>query len=395
MSESRDWIDCTIGEISKLSGGSAFKEIFQGHTNGEIPFIKVSDFNLSENHKYIIRANNWVSSETLKEMGAKVFPPGSVVFPKVGAALLSNRRRILSRPTALDNNLMAAIPNGCCSEYLYLALCKVDFSRFVQEGAVPSVNQEQVAIVELSLPPLPEQKKIAEILCAIDKAINKILEAIAKSETTLTGVFANLDLIASSGKTANLGEVASVQNGYAFQSSIFSEDPLGIPLIRISNISGGLVDASKSKRIPRPLVPSDEYKVNRGDILIAMSGATTGKMGKYRGDTFCLLNQRVGKFVFRPGSSSAAYVSQLLLSGFLESRILAKAAGGAQPNISGKGIEGIEIPYPDAADQEKYGSAIKELLRVNSTRRGLVEKYQHLKSALSSDLLSGRKRVSI
>ena len=125
-----------------------------------------------------------------------------------------------------------------------------------------------------------------------------------------------------------------------------------------------------------------------------MSGATTGKMGKYRGDTFCLLNQRVGKFVFRPGSSSAAYVSQLLLSGFLENRILAKAAGGAQPNISGKGIEGIEIPYPDAADQEKYGSAIKELLRFNSTRRGLVEKYQHLKSALSSDLLSGRKRVS-
>lgn len=172
MSESRDWISCTIGEISKLSGGSAFKEEFQGNTSGEIPFIKVSDFNLSENQKYIIRANNWVSAETIKGMGARVFPAGSVVFPKVGAALLSNRRRILSRPTALDNNLMAAIPNDCHSEYLHLALCQVDFSRFVQEGAVPSVNQEQVAGVELLLPSLPEQKKIAEILSGIDNDIH-------------------------------------------------------------------------------------------------------------------------------------------------------------------------------------------------------------------------------
>jgi len=258
-----------------------------------------------------------------------------------------------------------------------------------------NLKYESFAQIACVIPPLPEQKKIAEILSGIDKTINKILEVIAKAETTLTGVFANLDLIASSGKTATLGEVAMVQNGYAFQSSIFSEDPADIPLVRISNISGGGVNVSKSKRIPRTLVPSDEYKVNRGDILIAMSGATTGKIGKYQGDAFCLLNQRVGKFVFRPGSDSAAFATQLLLSGFLESRILAKAAGGAQPNISGKGIENIDIPFPGASDQEKYGSVIKELLQVNSRRRILVEKYQHLKASISSDLLSGRKRVSI
>ena len=126
-----------------------------------------------------------------------------------------------------------------------------------------------------------------------------------------------------------------------------------------------------------------------------MSGATTGKIGIYQGDTFCLLNQRVGKFVFRNGGNSSFYVSQLLLSGFLESSLLSKAAGGAQPNISGKGIEDIDIPFPDTENQEKYGNVIKELLRSNLKRKYLVEKYQHLKGALSSELLSGRKRVSI
>jgi type I restriction enzyme S subunit len=244
-------------------------------------------------------------------------------------------------------------------------------------------------------PPLPEQKKIAEILSGIDTAINKIATAIAKSDTALTGIFAELDLIAAAGKISTLGEIARVQNGYAFQSSIFTEDSAGIPLVRISNISGGLVDTSKSKRIPQTLAALGEYKVSRGDILIAMSGATTGKIGIYHGSSFCLLNQRVGKFVFRPGSKSIAYATQLLLSGFLESRILAKAAGGAQPNISGKGIEAIEIPFPDTAEQDKYAITIQEFLRVNAKRRILMEKYQHLKSALSSDLLSGRKRVSI
>ena len=150
----------------------------------------------------------------------------------------------------------------------------------------PAVNAGQVGELLVPIPSLPEQKKIAEILSGIDKLISKTLEVIAKSETTLTGLFANLDLIASSGKTASLGEVARVQNGYAFQSSIFTEDPADIPLVRISNISGGGVDISKSKRIPRELVPSNEYEVNRGDILIAMSGATTGKIGKYQGDAF-------------------------------------------------------------------------------------------------------------
>ena len=78
------------------------------------------------------------------------------------------------------------------------------------------LNLKHVEECPVALPPLPEQKKIAEILSGIDKMINKILEAIVRSETALTGIFANLDQIASSGKTATLSEVVKVQNGYAF-----------------------------------------------------------------------------------------------------------------------------------------------------------------------------------
>ena len=399
-----DWHSTTLQEIiSTIESGSRPKGGVRIGDNSEgVP--SYGGENISMNGGMLYDSVRMVPTNFATEMRRGVLSDKDVLINKDGAN--TGKSGIYRKPAGEE---FATI-----NEHLFLLRCNKDIAeqeflyhflnsefgksqiaRVITGSAQPGLNSTFPEFVRIDLPPLPEQKKIAEILSGIDKAINKILEAIAKSETTLTGVFANLDLIASSGKTATLGEVVRVQNGYAFQSSIFSEDPTDIPLVRISNISGGGVDISKSKRIPRGLAPSDEYKVNRGDILIAMSGATTGKIGKYQGDSFCLLNQRVGKFVFRPGSDSAAYATQLLLSGFLESRILAKAAGGAQPNISGKGIEDIDIPFPDAADQEKYGSAIKELLRVNSRRRILVEKYQHLKASISSDLLSGRKRVCI
>jgi type I restriction enzyme S subunit len=327
--------------------------------------------------------------------------PGDIVFSRVGRvgscflAKQEHKGWIISGQTLRTRT----DPHKIYPAFLFYALQQDSVKEYISGASVgttrTSINTTILENIEIPIPPLPEQKKIAEILSGIDTAINKIATAIVKSDTALTGIFAELDLIAAAGKISTLGEIARVQNGYAFQSSIFTEDSAGIPLVRISNISGGLVDTSKSKRIPQTLAALGEYKVSRGDILIAMSGATTGKIGIYHGSSFCLLNQRVGKFVFRPGSKSIAYATQLLLSGFLESRILAKAAGGAQPNISGKGIEAIEIPFPDTAEQDKYAITIQEFLRVNAKRRILMEKYQHLKSALSSDLLSGRKRVSI
>ena len=383
---SEQWMQTQLGKVCEIIlGQSPSSETYNQERIG-LPFFQGK----SEFGSKYAQAKTWCS-DPLK-VAKKEDILISVRAP-VGESNLAPENCCIGRGLAA----LRADQENLLQEFLWHQInFKKGYLQGISQGSTfDAISGKDLSELEVEIPPLPEQKKIAEILSGIDKAINKTLEAIAKSDTMLTGVFANLDFIASSGKTTTLGEVARVQNGYAFQSSIFSEDPADIPLVRISNISGGGVDISKSKKIPRGLAPSDEYKVNSGDILIAMSGATTGKIGKYQGDASCLLNQRVGKFVFRPGSESVTYARQLLLSGFLESRILAKAAGGAQPNISGKGIEEIEIPFPDAEDQEKYGSAIKELLRVNSRRRILIEKYQHLKASISSDLLSGRKRVSV
>jgi type I restriction enzyme S subunit len=99
------WQQVKYKTIARFRGGIGFPEEDQGTTDG-IPFIKVSDMGLPENSTYILRSNHSVTGELAFLRGWKPFPPGAVVFAKVGAALLLNRRRVLVKPTLIDNNMM-------------------------------------------------------------------------------------------------------------------------------------------------------------------------------------------------------------------------------------------------------------------------------------------------
>jgi len=184
-----EWKEGRLSDLCGFRGGSAFKEIHQGVQSGELPFIKVSDMNLAGNEVYIQNANNWVSCGDAKAMRAKAFPKESIVFAKVGAALLLNRRRILVRETIVDNNMMAALPNiETSSEYLYQVLLMIDFAKFVQDGAVPSINQSDISSFKIKHPELEEQKVIARILHTADQEtarLQKLLGFIRQEKKAL------------------------------------------------------------------------------------------------------------------------------------------------------------------------------------------------------------------
>ncbi len=177
---SGEWVHGRLGELCTFKGGSAFKEKYQGHSEGDLPFIKVSDMNLRGNEKYIGYANNWLTNQAAKEIKAKAFPKDAIVFAKVGAALLLNRRRILLRPTIIDNNMMAAIPTSSGdTEFIYQLMLAVDFAKFVQDGAVPSVNQGDLASFKITYPEKEEQQKIAAVLSTADQGITVLQQKLA------------------------------------------------------------------------------------------------------------------------------------------------------------------------------------------------------------------------
>ena len=95
------WPVAPIKTVASVESGFGFPLAYQGHTTEEVPFLKVSDMNLPGNETQIVSWNNSVSLATLRKLKAKAFPAGTVIFPKIGAAIATNKKRVLTRDSTI------------------------------------------------------------------------------------------------------------------------------------------------------------------------------------------------------------------------------------------------------------------------------------------------------
>lgn len=167
-----------------------------------------------------------------------------------------------------------------------------------------------------------------------------------------------------------LGNYLFLKNGYAFKSSDFKDS--GNPVIRISNIKDGKVDLSDAVYVNESCFRS-EFTVDKGDVLIAMSGATTGKYGIYQSDKIALQNQRVGNLKAINTELSYKKFIYYILSN-IKPKIEELAYGGAQPNISPKLIENIYIPIPPLPEQKRIADKLDVLFAQLDIIRGSLDK---------------------
>ena len=168
-----------------------------------------------------------------------------------------------------------------------------------------------------------------------------------------------------------LGDVCNFQNGFAFKSSLFKEN--GSPIVRITNIDDGRVNLSDVKYFLMDDYNTDmaAYEVHKDDILIAMSGATTGKIGFYNYEHTSYLNQRVGKFLPNTNILNNRYLYHYLLSKVEDIYII--SGGGAQPNLSSNRLMSeVLIPIPPLPVQTKIVKILDKFETLtNSITEGL------------------------
>ena len=113
------WKIVTFKRIGSFQSGIGFPDDEQGLMDEELPFYKVSDTNLEGNEVFMTKHNNSISRNTAERLRAFVFPPNTIIFAKVGAALLLNKRRILVRESCIDNNMMGFLPKDCDVKWAY------------------------------------------------------------------------------------------------------------------------------------------------------------------------------------------------------------------------------------------------------------------------------------
>ena len=157
----RKWWAVPLLTLGRWASGSGFPKREQGGKEGRYFFLKVSDMNLPGNEKFITTANNCIDGDAAKRMKAAIHPAGTIIFPKIGGAIATNKRRILTRGSAIDNNCLGiTFSSHIDIEWAYLLMTYFDFTLYQVGTAVPALQQGTLATIPVALPPLAEQHRI-------------------------------------------------------------------------------------------------------------------------------------------------------------------------------------------------------------------------------------------
>ena len=180
-----------------------------------------------------------------------------------------------------------------------------------------------------------------------------------------------------------LGEICDIINGFSFKSSLFKDS--GNMILRISNIQNGVIDLQNVVYFSTDSYKIDleRYKVYPNDIAIALSGATTGKIGINKTGKELYLNQRVA--ICREKQNIDHYYLYYYLKTKSE-EFLRSAEGVAQPNLSTEEMKTYNVPLPSVDEQQQIVSELDLLSDVIEKKRALIEELDKLAQSSFYDM---------
>ena len=344
-----EWKEYKLGELGTVVTGKTPSSKNPEDWGDDMFFVTPTDYR--NYRKYVDGSERKLSDIGVKRLANKVLPPYSVLVTCIGSDM--GKVVITKDPCITNQQINSIIPNESVDpHFLYYTLINSYDVLRVMGGdgtAVPIVNKRDFENIKIEIPSLEEQKRIAFILSSLDDKIdllyreNKTLEAMAETLFNKT--------LSEKENNGTIEQLISIQNGYAFKSKDFQERGVN-GVIKIKNISGGVIDINKTDCVGNDIIQgiSSKFKVHTGDILIAMTGAEIGKLGIIPSTNKDLwLNQRVGMLVERyPGAKYIAYLQ--LRSDYGLDYVENTATGSAQPNISSSAIENCGFPLLDVSE---------------------------------------------
>jgi len=176
------WVWCRLGNVfNTISGYSFNKNIERAY--GEIPYLKVADMNLPNNELQITTSSRYINPTN--KMLKKLIPKNSIIFPKRGGAIATNKKRIVTNKCFVDLNIMAiSILSGSDTFFLYYWLLNIDLALLNTGTSVPQINHKDIDPLLFPLPPLNEQKRIVAKINELMTLCDNMLDRIEKSEQT-------------------------------------------------------------------------------------------------------------------------------------------------------------------------------------------------------------------
>ena len=187
-----NWCWTNWGECGEFVAGSGFKNEYQGFTNYDIPFYKVSSLKTANETGYLCDNTNTVDETVRKKLKAALIPANSLLFAKIGEAIRLNRRAINTVPCCVDNNMMAFIPIICQLKYAFYWSKGIDLYDFTNATTVPAIRKTDLEKISFPLAPLAEQHRIVDriesLFAKLDEAKKKAQAVVDSFETRKSAI---------------------------------------------------------------------------------------------------------------------------------------------------------------------------------------------------------------
>lgn len=264
-----------------------------------------------------------------------------------------------------------------------------------QGDAVVHIYQSGLRDVKIPLPPLPEQKAIAEALSDADAWIESLEQLIAKKRLIKQGVMQDLLRPREGWEERAFKEIAWFQEGPGLRNWQFSTT--GIKVINVTNLERGYLNLSKTRRHISIVEFEKMYQhflIDEGDIVVASSGNSYGKVAIVRKrDLPLLMNTSVIRF--KPTQEiDYRFLLLFLKSQSFKDQIDLLITGGAQPNFGPAHLNKIKIWLPSSiTEQNRIATIITELdCEIEAIERQ-IGKARQIKQGMMQELLTGRVRL--
>ncbi|MCY1198433.1 Type I restriction modification DNA specificity domain protein [compost metagenome] len=415
-----DWGLSQLRDTGEILSGSTPATTVDEYWDGGIPWCTPTDITRLCGQRVLKSTERSISAEGLKNSGAVMIKPNSVLVctrATVGVCAIN------TEPITTNQGFKSIVPNeDFTPDYLYFAITNLqpELKKKASGSTFLEINKTEFEKILVCHPPLPEQKKIAAILTAVDDKLDVIARQIEATQTLKRGL---LKTLLSQGvgtqdadshwmphtdfKDSELGEIPvgwevkaldtladSISVGIASSTTEHYVDE-GVPLIRNQNIKEDFLDMSDLLKISVAFDAKNRNKrVQDGDILTVRTGypgvSCVVPAGLGYLQTFTTLITRPNKKLIIPD-----FASRYFNSPQGKELMLHQAAGGAQQNINAGNLKKLLVPVPSLAEQ---GRIVEILSAVDAKGRSLVSKnrhYQTVKRGLMQKLLTGEWRVNV
>lgn len=180
------WSYVRLGSVlDVVSGGTPVG--IERTTGRDLPFYKVSDMNSDGNSHWMRQSKIWLSTDERDALGLTSFQKGTVIFPKRGGAILTNKKRQLSMESCFDLNTMGVVADipSLSEEYLWFWFQALDLSEIYDGSNVPQINNKNVEPLAFPVCSLSEQDQLTAILSQrlsqVEAIDTEITSALAKA----------------------------------------------------------------------------------------------------------------------------------------------------------------------------------------------------------------------